>query len=36
MRKVLETLEANPKTVDGSSLRKYFARMHFANCPAGG
>ena len=36
MRRVLETLEANPKPRDGSTLMKRFAEMHFDNCPAGG
>ena len=36
MRRVLETIAANPKPRDGRTLMKRFAEMHFDNCPAGG
>ena len=36
MRRVLETISANPKPRDGRTLMKRFAEMHFDNCPAGG
>ncbi len=36
MRRVLETISANPKPRDGRTLMKRFAEIHFDNCPAGG
>ena len=36
MRRVLETIAANPKPRDGRTLMKRFAEMHFDNCAAGG
>ena len=36
MRRILETISANPKPRDGRTLTKRFAAMHFDNCPAGG
>ena len=35
MRRVIETLAANTKPRDGTTLIKRFAEMHFDNCSAG-